>query len=342
MASKSTTKSTNKAIRRSTKKGGRKSATAPSGPTKASKKGSRSTHAAVKVAPPALAGGFKVAAMPTNIPQLKKKGNVVHWIRTLPGVLAMSFKKSTTGEQAYMASFHDLIQNNTMVQSSLKSVGLFPIRSGPDSNETKKFVARENEYEEQQLACIVDSDAPVKTITKHVEKVVAAADKCTNTVSEKNKYAARTHMGEDKTPKEGPVALDQVMVDDDVLILLQNAYSNHTLEEIAKYPTILSQFFTSVDHAREVINNHLTTPISYNEEMPSPSEAEDEEEEEVSDDELEAQEEDSEEDEEDDEEEEQEEEQDDAEEEEDGDKEEEDGNDEAQTIMADANATANS
>ena len=60
---------------------------------------------------------------------------------------------------------------------------------------------------------------------KLTTKVVSAANRCTNTESAKNTYETETHKGKDLTPPEGPVALDAVLLDWDVVTVGQFGWS---------------------------------------------------------------------------------------------------------------------
>jgi len=79
-----------------------------------------------------------------------------------------------------------------------------------------------------------------------------------------------------------PSPVDARLTDDDVIALLQTAYPRTDLEYIQGNDKIMGQYFTCVDHGRDVIRSHITgEPLSDNQEMAS---AEEEEEDDTTDD----------------------------------------------------------
>ena len=98
--------------------------------------------------------------------------------------------------------------------------------------------------------------------------VVDHMNKHTNTSGPKQKFPTATHLGEDMTPSTGPVALDEHLLDSDVIQIIQTAHPHSTLQEIAKHKKIMRTFFTDVEHGKLVIESHLTgEPLFWKQEM---------------------------------------------------------------------------
>jgi len=240
---------------------------------------------AKKAAKSLKAGGFSKKTIPMKPVQVKKQGNLVNMTVAACGVAFFTFVKSSNKlMMAYMAAFFDAIQNNTALQAELKSMGLFEIRVDSTSNDTKKFTVGNNEIPELQLGCIVGRDATPKALQSQWNKVVAIADKHTSTVGTKNKYATRTHLGENLTPRSGPVPLDVLFPDEDTVNVMQVAYPDNDLEDIAGDPEILSQYYTNPKHGRNVVKSHIAgIPLVYHDEEEEDSEEEDSDDEESTD-----------------------------------------------------------
>ena len=93
------------------------------------------------------------------------------------------------------------------------------------NNEPKKFIVKERELKEFQLACAVGKDATKADIANLNKKVVAAANKCTTTKSAKNNFSTPTHLGKNLTPPAGRVSLYAVLLNTDTITIGQFAYS---------------------------------------------------------------------------------------------------------------------
>jgi len=167
---------------------------------------------------------------------------------------------------AYMAPFFKAIQNNTALQAELKTLGLFQIHVNSTSNDTETFLVGDKDIHKLQLVCILGTDATRKSIENHWKKVVATVHRYTNAVGPDNKYATATHMGEDKTPASGPVALDVKLIDEDTINVIPAAFPDNTLDEVAEDDYTFGQFFTSLEHGRRVVTCHMAgIPFIYGE-----------------------------------------------------------------------------
>ena len=108
------------------------------------------------------------------------------------------------------------------------------------------------------------------------------ANRYTSTVASNNKYATPTHKGDNMTLRTGPIALDARLLDDDIIPIVQTAYAQNTLEEVAEEPEILGDFFADPNRGRRVILSHLAgIPFMYgddDDDMEDDSDSDDEEE----------------------------------------------------------------
>lgn len=238
------------------------------------------------------AKGFTKDNIPTSSPeQTKKRGNFCNMTQFLCGLLAFDFKKCSNPQQAaYMRSFFDAVENNPAVQAELKSMGLFNIRLNEESHETRTFLVGKKEIHELQLICIVGTDASTTAIHNLWKKVVSMANRYTNTVSDNNKYATQTHMGEHWTLRTGPSALEVRFPDENIIPIICAAYGEESLEEVATVPNIISQFFADHNRGHRFISTQVTgSPSTYDDatseeeaesddDMESESESEEEEE----------------------------------------------------------------
>ena len=228
-------------------------------------------------------GGFKSGAVATIPFQMKKTGNQVNFIFTKADIVLLQAVKSSNPEKAaYMHSFYLALDNSSIMQRELNTLGVYPIRAGPIQNTTRSFTVADRDVPEQQLAVITGKGATKGAAQKMLKMVVSQMNKHTNTASAKQKHPTPTHLGDDLTPRSGPVALDALMTDSDVLNIIQLAYAGSTLSEIAKHKKIMGKFFTDVEHGKRVIESFLTgEPLMDNEDMVALNEEEEEEEEET-------------------------------------------------------------
>jgi len=95
----------------------------------------------------------------------------------------------------------------------------------------------------------------------------------------KNAYSTKTHQGEDKTEYSGAVALDQLVLDEDIKPIITAAFPFNTMEEIADDPDIVSQYFTDVARGKSLLMSWATgvPTLSDGEETNSSDEEEEEE-----------------------------------------------------------------
>ena len=210
---------------------------------------------------------------------MKKYGNIANYIHTKAGVVLFQIVKSSDPDKsAYMQGFWHGLETSPSMQKELRTLGVYPIRAGPDANVARSFMVGEREVEEQQLAVITGEGATKGAVQKQINKVAHFMDKYTNTSSTKQKYPTPTHLGDDLTPHSGPVALDALLVDSDVIQILEAAYPTVTLRELAKHKKIMRKYFSDVEHGKLVIESHITgEPIFYKQEMLDEDEEEEEE-----------------------------------------------------------------
>ena len=231
-------------------------------------------------------GGFKTGAVAAIPFKMKLTGNIVNYIVTKAGVaLLQVVKSSDPDKQAFMKNFWAALESSPTMQRELRSLGIYKIRAGLASNAARSFIYGDNkEVFDQQLALMTGEGATKGAIEQLVKKAVHYIDKITSTTSDQQKYSTRTHLGDDLTPRSGPVALDCLLLDIDVIQMIKAAYPTVKLSKIAKHQQIMCNFFTDVEHGKDVIKNHLKPkPNPYEQDMMV--KAEEQEEEEISDDE---------------------------------------------------------
>ena len=229
-------------------------------------------------------GGFKTGAVAAIPFKMKLTGNIVNYIVTKAGVVLLQVVKSSDPEkQAFMKNFWPLLEGSPSMQRELRTLGIYKIRAGLASNAARSVMYGDKEVFDQQLALVTGEGATKGAIEQLVKKAVHYIDKCTSTTSDKQKYSTRTHLGDDLTPRSGPVALDVLLLDSDVIQMIKAAYPTVKLSKIAKHQQIMCNFFTDVEHGKDVIKNHLKPkPNPYEQDMMV--KAEEQEEEEISDD----------------------------------------------------------
>jgi len=131
----------------------------------------------------------------------------------------------------------------------LGSIGTFDVKTAPTINEPKTFptvnkiTKEEREYNEHQLLTVTGTNASKEDIAANWKAVTFEANRHTSTISGDNKYSTATHQGEDKTLYSGPVALDAIVLDEDIKPIITTAYPHNTLEEIASDPDVVGQYF---------------------------------------------------------------------------------------------------
>ena len=155
-----------------------------------------------------------------------------------------------------LAPFFHFARTNKSFQQEVKSLGIFEVCASAFDNESKKFTSNNGDLEGYLLACTIGKDATKAGITKLTTKVVTTANGYTNAKSAKNTFETET--GRDLTPCGGPVALDAVLLDSDVVTVGQFGWSRYTLEELAEEKDFLEDFFTGNEHGRAVLESKIS------------------------------------------------------------------------------------
>ena len=175
-----------------------------------------------------LEGGFRVGAKATISFKMKPTGNLVNYIRTRANVALLQPVKSSAPDQpAYLHAFYTALNDNATMQRELQTLGVYSVRDSPIQNNIRSFTVGKDDnlrtIDMQQLAVITGKGATKADIQKTLKTVVMHMNKHTNTSGPKQKYPTPTHLGDDLTPREGPVALDEFLLDNDVIQIIQMA-----------------------------------------------------------------------------------------------------------------------
>jgi len=216
------------------------------------------THKTAKTA--LKSGGFKMATGKTKaLPQLTKKGNMVHLYFAKCGIAGFRYQKSGKDVPAYMPNFFDAVQTKPEIQNQLSSIGVFKIRAHHDSNVARTFTYTDSKTNEEktinemQVLAVIGEDATDAAIKNNWKTNVTVANRYTTTIAPKNTYATATHQGEDKTEYSGAVPLDHLVLDEDIKPIITTAFPYNTFDEIANDPEIVSQYFTDVARGQSLL-----------------------------------------------------------------------------------------
>ena len=196
-----------------------------------------------------LFGGFKTDTDTTML-ALPAPGNVVNHITTKAGIMAFTFHTLQAPiKPVNMQAFWKNIHQSKALQQEIKFIGVFPIRARRLDNHIKQ--------NELQLLCSVGTNATICHIKKLAVLVAHHANRATNTKGSILKRLAPTYLGEDLTPLDGPVPLDSILVDSDVISVMKLAHPGHTLREIGKDDKTLENYFEDANRADNVFQTEL-------------------------------------------------------------------------------------
>ena len=246
------------AAEKKSKKAIEKSTPTKSKPPK-SPKAAKKTTTKKSAESPLKSGGFKVPSKTAVMPQLNPKGNLVHHYSTLPGVKIYQFEKSAKPEPAFMGPFFGAVDTNPALQARVQSIGSFDVKAAPTIMESKTYITvnqktkEEREYTEHQLLTVVGTNASKHDKDANWKAVAVEANRVTSTVTATNIFSTKTHMGEDKTLYSGPIAMDNLVMDEAIKAIITTAYPDNTFEEIASEAEIVGQFFADPEHGQSVL-----------------------------------------------------------------------------------------
>ena len=206
-----------------------------------------------------LSGGFRTK--PANVPSNPvKKGNLQFYERSKAGVTVVHYMKSSDSKEpkaAFMVAPFDVFDNDASFRNKHKLYAVVPRRLSNQSDETIK--QEEGSKYDWMCALVItgtDGNKPSK-VDNHMKELAVAVNNITTKKTDKQVYPQKTHHAGDLTPSTGPRALDNFIMDDMVLELLKDAYSNHSLEVISTHDDVLADYFTNVERGREVIRSSM-------------------------------------------------------------------------------------
>ena len=181
-----------------------------------------------------------------------KTGNQMHWIRTACGAVVTWFEKikdpTTPGFVPFVLK---KAQNDTKFRTEHSIVGVLDRRESVSSDE--KIMADEK-YSWKAIVLTLGTGMSKDKVKEHMVKFVNAVDKETMKKNGKTKFQTRTHLGEDKTPEDGPLALDNYILDAEVMnYLLVVAYHGLDPIDYAGDNDIMKLFFTDPARGRVVL-----------------------------------------------------------------------------------------
>jgi len=94
---------------------------------------------------------------------------------------------------------------------------------------------------------------------KKVEELIKFVNTKGAKKTKQNKHVTVFKLGEDRTANP-PVPADDILLDIDIITILNDSYPDHSLEELATFPEVVSLFFSDTERGVEVLNGDVAEP----------------------------------------------------------------------------------
>lgn len=158
------------------------------------------------------------------------------------GVVTVFVQKPNAVEEAYLAYDYSVIKENDEIAKELQ-VNEVLFRRSPDGEELMQKKGSQHAW--RQFLMIVGEDKNnTENRKKIADKIVAFLNK--NAVVENYRWPKQTKFAGDLTAS--PMgAMDTLLLDKDVFKVMNIAYPDYSVAELAGFPDICGNFFTTVN-----------------------------------------------------------------------------------------------
>jgi hypothetical protein len=159
------------------------------------------------------------------------------------GIVTAYVQKSSAVEEAFLVYDFGLIRENEATAKELE-VNEIVQRRGPDGLPLSQRRGAQHAW--KQLLMIVGEDNNNEEYRKGLaDKIITFLNR--NAIEENYKWPRKTKFGGDLTLTP-MAAMDSLLLDKDVFKVMKIAYPDNTVAELAGFPEICGNFFTTVDN----------------------------------------------------------------------------------------------
>jgi len=170
-----------------------------------------------------------------------------------PGVVTAYVSKYNAEEEPFFLYDYKLLQDNPGIMENL-GINAIVARKGTDG-ETPMKQSATSTYNWRQFIFIIGEDNNTSAKRKALcAKLVTHFNK--NATTANYQYPRKVKFGTDLSDSGMPGPVDANLLDEDVLGLMLAAYPSTPPEELATFDDVMGQFWTDLDHGREVLAAH--------------------------------------------------------------------------------------
>ena len=169
-------------------------------------------------------------------------GIIIHWI-----------KKPSREEEAFARKFFDDLKNNPQLLEELGFDLILNMR-GDNGIDFRPQSPGSTWPWRVMVSCVGEEE---NTPENRREQADGGIKLCNSTAKKPHyKFPRNVRFADDLTG-EKMCALDSILLDADVIMLMQAAYPTMTLEEMVDDEDLMADFWTDVDAGTEVVNKHI-------------------------------------------------------------------------------------
>jgi hypothetical protein len=165
------------------------------------------------------------------------------------GVMIAYLKKHNAEEEPFFLHDYKLLNDNPTIMEGLGINAILSRKDGDGGGELMQSPT--STYAWRQFVLIIGESN--NTPAKRKEFAEALVNHFNSQATSANyRYVRKVKLGRDFTPRP-LLAVDTVLLDEDVIGLMQAAYEDTPLEEVATFDGIMRTFWTDLDHGRDVV-----------------------------------------------------------------------------------------